>query len=74
MLADVWRQSTGATVGDASLTTEPGVPFSLTDELAAAGFEGAVEVGRGGFGVVYRCQQVGLSRAVALKVLNVRVR
>lgn len=26
-------------------------------ELAAAGFDEAVEIGRGGFGVVYRCLQ-----------------
>ena len=37
--------------------------------LAAAGFDAAKEVGRGGFGVVYRCAQEGLDRAVAVKVL-----
>ncbi|MGW2663775.1 protein kinase domain-containing protein [Nocardia tengchongensis] len=39
-------------------------------ELRAAGFDDADEVGRGGFGVVYRCMQAGLDRAVAVKVLS----
>ncbi|WP_425464586.1 protein kinase domain-containing protein [Nocardia yunnanensis] len=39
-------------------------------ELAAAGFGAAVEIGRGGFGVVYRCFQEALDRTVAIKVLT----
>ncbi|RYF59589.1 MAG: protein kinase, partial [Comamonadaceae bacterium] len=39
-------------------------------ELSAAGFEGAQEIGRGGFGVVYRCHQPVLDRTVAVKVLT----
>nr|WP_307676773.1 hypothetical protein [Nocardia pseudovaccinii] len=37
-------------------------------ELAAAGFEDAVQIGRGGFGVVDRCRQVALDRTAAADV------
>ncbi|MBJ8340082.1 protein kinase [Antrihabitans sp. YC3-6] len=43
---------------------------SIVAELEAAGFEDAVEIGRGGFGVVYRCAQTSLDRTVAIKVLS----
>ncbi|MEE2031279.1 protein kinase [Rhodococcus sp. CC-R104] len=50
--------------------TQREVPGSVVAELAAAGFEDAHEIGRGGFGVVYRCTQTSLDRTVAVKVLT----
>ena len=41
----------------------------ITAELAADGFVDAVEVGRGGAGIVYRCYQTSLARSVAVKVM-----
>lgn len=38
--------------------------------LAAEGFTAAEEIGRGGFGIVYRCRQDLLDRHVAVKVLR----
>ncbi|MFD7010625.1 protein kinase [Rhodococcus jostii] len=52
------------------LGTQRDVSGSVTAELAAAGFEDAQEIGRGGFGVVYRCTQAALDRTVAVKVLT----
>jgi serine/threonine-protein kinase PknK len=45
----------------------------IAAQLCGAGFEDAQEIGRGGFGVVYRCRQVGLERVVAVKVLTAEV-
>src|ERR1700758_2986364 len=42
----------------------------LPAELRDAGFDDATEIGRGGFGVVYRCAQPLLDRSVAVKVLT----
>lgn len=43
---------------------------AITAALASAGFDDAHEIGRGGFGVVYRCVQRSLDRTVAVKVLT----
>jgi non-specific serine/threonine protein kinase len=55
---------------DDPLRTRREVIVPIAAELAAAGFEDAVEIGRGGFGVVYRCSQAALDRTVAVKVLT----
>lgn len=52
---------------DSSVATES---ESVGTGLDAAGFEDAAEIGRGGFGVVYRCTQESLDRTVAVKVLT----
>ncbi|MFC9550356.1 protein kinase [Rhodococcus sp. NPDC056960] len=57
-----------ATDGDPN-RTQRGTDTATTDELRAAGFDDAREIGRGGFGVVYRCTQSALDRTVAVKVL-----
>lgn len=45
------------------------VTGGIADELTAAGFEDARQVGRGGAGVIYRCYETALGRNVAVKVL-----
>ena len=50
--------------------TQRDVAAAVADELGAAGFDDAEEIGRGGFGVVYRCTQPVLERTVAVKVLT----
>jgi serine/threonine protein kinase len=52
------------------LPTQRGMPAGIPAEVVAAGFEDPEEIGRGGFGVVYRCNQCALNRTVAVKVLT----
>lgn len=50
--------------------TERDLTVSVVSELGDEGFRDAHEVGRGGFGAVYRCAQTSLDRTVAIKVLD----
>jgi predicted ATPase len=53
--------------------TQRDVGSAVVTELSAAGFSYAEEVGRGGFGIVYRCTQLALDRLVAVKVLTAKL-
>jgi ATP/maltotriose-dependent transcriptional regulator MalT len=44
--------------------------LGIVAELEAEGYHDAEPVGRGGFGVVYRCNEPSLDRVVAVKVLS----
>ncbi|MFD4444806.1 protein kinase [Nocardia sp. NPDC058519] len=53
-----------------NMPTQRSSASGIPAELTAEGFEDAEEIGRGGFGVVYRCAQPDLDRVVAVKVLT----
>jgi serine/threonine-protein kinase PknK len=50
--------------------TQRGLTSGIVAELEAEGYHDAEPVGRGGFGVVYRCNEPSLDRLVAVKVLS----
>src|SRR6516162_4244662 len=50
--------------------TQRGLASGIVAELEAEGYHDAEPVGRGGFGVVYRCNEPALDRVVAVKVLS----
>ncbi|MBO0864887.1 MAG: protein kinase, partial [Mycobacterium sp.] len=50
--------------------TQRGAAAGIVAELEAEGYHDAEPVGRGGFGVVYRCNEPALDRVVAVKVLS----
>lgn len=60
------------TPGDPQATQRRG-PGVIETELAMEGFDDAVEIGRGGYGVVYRCTETSLDRTVAVKIARTEV-
>lgn len=52
------------------LETQRNTELTVEHDLNSAGFTDVHEIGRGGFGIVYRCTQTSLDRTVAIKVLT----
>lgn len=50
--------------------TQRDAASAVVEQLSAAGFTDAEIIGRGGFGLVFRCHQETLDRTVAIKVLT----
>ncbi|MCZ4589073.1 protein kinase domain-containing protein [Rhodococcus opacus] len=55
---------------DDPLVTQRDIGPAVAAALSAVGFGDAEEIGRGGFGVVFRCTQPDVDRIVAVKVLT----
>jgi serine/threonine-protein kinase/serine/threonine-protein kinase PknK len=51
-------------------STQRSLATGIVAELEADGYHDAEPIGRGGFGVVYRCREPSLDRFVAIKVLS----
>ncbi|WP_327113194.1 protein kinase [Nocardia sp. NBC_01730] len=54
---------------DDLFATQSDRPPGIVKELEGTGLDGPRQIGRGGFGVVYRCTQRALNRNVAVKVM-----
>jgi serine/threonine-protein kinase PknK len=58
--------------GSDPFATQHDRPPGIERELEGAGLDDPEVIGKGGFGVVYRCRQRALNRSVAVKVLTAR--
>ncbi|UAK29905.1 protein kinase [Nocardia asteroides] len=58
--------------GSDPFATQHDRPPGIERELEGAGLDDPELIGKGGFGVVYRCRQRALNRSVAVKVLTAR--
>ncbi|MDV7241808.1 MULTISPECIES: protein kinase domain-containing protein [Rhodococcus] len=61
---------TAVVMDDSDNTQQSHAADSVLEDLQRSGFEDPKEIGRGGFGVVYRCVQPALDRVVAVKILT----